>query len=457
MIDLVAILIYHYLGASKISGIYNPVRVLVAAYLWMSGYGHFHFYYKKADYGFLRIAQVMVRLNTLTIVLAYVMDTDYVFYYFAPLVSFWFAIIYGTMFVGHKYNENTLFIVAKMLASSAVVTYVFKSEWMINILFDFLNRFFAIRWEAREWIFRVTLDLWIVYVGMFVALLTIKIQQYNFTDSPHWPFARRGAIITSTMAMIWFFWFEVSQPTKYTYNKSHPYVSWAPVLAFIVLRNSTTFLRSTSSKAFAFVGRCSLETFIMQYHFWLAADTKGILMILPLGTSWRTLNMIFSSVGFIYVSHHVAEATGWITNWVCGTPRKRSPLPSTASAQRPNAQPARRGEESIPLMAQPGEGKTENSEGAPKEESSTVFDAEGAESNSNRPQGSAPNGQPRWLQRLADERPGEPGPAWSPYVATRNRVFGAWSGSSDNIGASLGVKGAGILIVLWILNVLWPS
>ncbi|KAL6310131.1 10 TM acyl transferase domain found in Cas1p-domain-containing protein [Sparassis latifolia] len=65
-------------------------------------------------------------------------------------------------------------------------------------------------------------------------------------------------------------------------------------------------LRSATSRAFAFVGKCSLETYIIQYHFWLAGNTKGILIVLP-GARWRAVDLVTTTTIFIYVSHRDGE------------------------------------------------------------------------------------------------------------------------------------------------------
>ncbi|GJE99630.1 O-acetyltransferase [Phanerochaete sordida] len=330
----IAILIYHYLGASKISGIYNPIRVLVASYLFMTGYGHMTYYVKKADFGVLRVAQILVRLNLFTLLLAYTMNTDYIFYYFSPLVSWWYLIIYGTMFAGSRFNESTPFLVIKLLLSMVLVTVAMKTSWLLEGAFAFLERICGIHWSAREWAFRVNLDIWIVYVGMFTALAVIKSREYRLTDHPHWPLVMKVASAVSVLALVWFFAFELSM-NKFDYNLYHPLVSCIPVLAFVVLRNSTEALRSSSSRAFAFIGKCSLETFIIQYHFWLAGDTKGILVVIR-GARWRPLNLVLTTLIFVCVSHYVANATGELTKWICSD-KPKGTLPTTTNNTRPSA------------------------------------------------------------------------------------------------------------------------
>ncbi|QRW27197.1 O-acetyltransferase [Rhizoctonia solani] len=415
-----AILIYHYFGASKISGIYNPIRVLVAAYLFMTGYGHTTFYLKKADFGFSRVAQILVRLNLLTIALAYAMNTDYISYYFAPLVSWWYLIIYFTLFVGAKYNDRTAFVLAKITVSMALHTWFMHESWILKELFEILEGTFQIEWVAREWNFRVTLDQFIVYVGMLTAIAFLKIREIRLTDHPSWPLASRCAIGASVFSLFWFFWFELTRTDKFAYNAWHPYVSAIPVLAFVILRNANTALRSSSSRVFAFIGTCSLETFIMQYHFWLAGDTKGVLLVIP-GTAWRPLNMVITTVMFIWLSHKVAEATGVLTAWICGTRKKTLPTSNPPAAN--NAQP-----ESIPLTSDIGD------------QVASGVDQPRSDVDTERGSGRTPG---RWLDRLAD---GPAGPTKSNFGNAIQQYIRGLPG-----------KLAACMLVLWALNLAWPT
>ncbi|GAA5913896.1 hypothetical protein JCM8208_004991 [Rhodotorula glutinis] len=327
----IAILIYHYVGASKVSGIYNPIRVLVAAYLFMSGYGHLSFFVKKADFGFARVANILIRLNLLTVVLSYLMDTDYLSYYFSPLVTIWFGIIWVTLWAGHKFNGNSAFLVVKLVVAAALTACFFELPGPLEKTFGVINTVFATNWNAAEWRFRQTLDMWIVWVGMVTAFAFLKIKEHRIPDDPRWATWARTSIVASALALAGYFAFELSRESKFVYNASHPYVSAVPVLAFIVLRNATPWLRSTSSRFFIYFGQCSLETFILQFHFFIAGDTRGIIMMIPGGAWMRPLNFVVTSLVFVYVSNQVAIATGVLTAMICHVPKQASPSAAAAS------------------------------------------------------------------------------------------------------------------------------
>lgn len=51
----VLFLMYHYFAASEI---YNAIRLFIAAYVWMTGFGNFSYYYVRKDFSLARFAQV---------------------------------------------------------------------------------------------------------------------------------------------------------------------------------------------------------------------------------------------------------------------------------------------------------------------------------------------------------------------------------------------------------------
>jgi hypothetical protein len=68
-------LLYHYFAAKEY---YNVIRVLIASYVWMTGFGNFSYFRKTGDYSLWRVLKMLFRLNFLVCVICLMMNTDYV-------------------------------------------------------------------------------------------------------------------------------------------------------------------------------------------------------------------------------------------------------------------------------------------------------------------------------------------------------------------------------------------
>ncbi|KAJ2823264.1 hypothetical protein IWW50_003855 [Coemansia erecta] len=314
------ILAYHLMNASGVAGIYNPVRVLVAMYLFMTGYGHACFFYSKRDYGLRRLTAVLLRTNVLAVGLAYVMGTSYMDYYFAPLSSAWVLIVWLTMRVLPSANYTRL-AWPKLCASALAFSLVNRLHlWPFALLARI-----GVTWSAREWEFRFGTDIFIVYVGMAAALASLQ-HGAHLQAHPRWPQLKRWAVAASLVGLALYFYFELTRPSKFVYNAWHPYVSPIPVLSFVVLRNASGYLRSHSSSMFRAAGLISLELFIAQFHMFLAADTKAVLVLADSRLWW--VNLALTSLVFVVMCQLLGSASGTITAWLMA---RVSPEPAPAA------------------------------------------------------------------------------------------------------------------------------
>ncbi|RGP81845.1 hypothetical protein FLONG3_42 [Fusarium longipes] len=302
------VLIYQWSAAEQGSmWMYILLRLCVAAYLFQTGYGHATYFINTSDFSFNRVVATLLRLNILSWALAYFMNTDYMFYQAASLASFWFLVVYVTLAYGRQKNNDPQVILAKACISCIVVS-VLSMDPLPRWFFSLLEIIFNIHWNADEWMHCVTLDIYIVYVGIITAAVSHRMQNTSANVG-----LRLTLGLASPFVVLYYLW-KASSLTTDSYDILHTYASWIPIMAFIALRNVSTYTRNYHSRAMVWLGRHSLEISVLQSHVLLAADKQGVLVInglfgdgSVLGDRWRTLLILVPI--FLWLCYAAKSAT----------------------------------------------------------------------------------------------------------------------------------------------------
>lgn len=309
-----AFIMYHYY---RVYYVYNEIRVFVSAYVWMTGFGNFLYFEKTQDYSIDRIVSMWLRINYFPLLLSFALSCPLELYYVVPLHTVGFFITMFTCYIstclknkGMGYWKSNTYAIFIMLA--------------IHILFyetpavEFLKVF------SDEYHFRFQADKYSAWVGILSAMFWKRFKEYM-----QWAYASSEPKILAMWiqrflgAFLIFFWYYGFgyMSDKFMYNPVHPYIFWIPVAGWLMLRNSSKYLCELHSTALEFLGRITLETYVLQFHVFMCKNVQHIPVIIPGATAdgplWlKTANMLLCGSIFVPLALWARKVTVMTQNSV---------------------------------------------------------------------------------------------------------------------------------------------
>ena len=128
----VMFLLYHYFEAREM---YNAIRIFIAGYVWMTGFGNFSYYYVRADFSAGRFAQMMWRLNFFVFFACVALRNDYVLYYICPMHTLFTLAIYGALGCGVAANRTNWGVAAKVALCCVAVVAIWDIPGVFHAIF----------------------------------------------------------------------------------------------------------------------------------------------------------------------------------------------------------------------------------------------------------------------------------------------------------------------------------
>jgi hypothetical protein len=304
-------LIYNYYHAEEV---YNSIRVMITCYVWMTGFGNFSFFYLKDDYSFVRVAQMIWRLNFLVLFLIMSQGTTYILYYVAPLHTFYFLMVYGVMAVAKQFNYTMYGLRIKLACTGILIFLIWDVDSGLFRVFN--SPFFgakpilgATNGPLWEWYFRTSLDHWSTFLGMVFAA-NIPIASLFFRKLEAMPpvqcWTGKG-IMGIALLSAFLIWLQGPfQSDKFHYNTTNAFLGFIPLMTYVYFRNLTSTLRSYHLKLLHLIGKTTLEAYLMQHHIWLTSNSKTILIFFP---GWPKLNMLIMTFVYFWLSRYLNRLT----------------------------------------------------------------------------------------------------------------------------------------------------